>query len=66
MNAPHPNLEILIRYKELGGKIITIGSDAHKIDDMCSNFDKAAKLLKQIGYKNYAIFENRIPKFIEL
>lgn len=66
LNTPHPNIEILSRYKELGGKIITIGSDAHRIEDVCSDFDKVANLLKQIGYKSYTIFENRIPKFIEL
>lgn len=66
LNDPHPNKEILTRYKELGGKIITIGSDAHKIQDICSDFEKATELLKEIGYKNYAIFENRLPKFIEL
>lgn len=66
LNAAHPNFEILARYKELGGEVITIGSDAHKIEDVCSDFDKATELLKQIGYKNYAIFENRIPKWIEL
>lgn len=66
LNTPHPNLEILKRYKELGGKIITIGSDAHKVDDACFNFDEAIQLLKQIGYENYTIFENRIPKFIKI
>lgn len=66
LNTAHPNVEILTRYKELGGEIITIGSDAHKTEDMCLNFDKAATILKQIGYKNYTIFENRIPKFIKL
>lgn len=66
LNMPHPNKEIVTRYKELGGEIITIGSDAHKIEDVCSNFDQTTNLLKQIGFKNYAIFENRKPKFIEL
>lgn len=63
---PHPNREILTRYKQLGGEIITIGSDAHKVEDMCANFEKAMELLKQIGYKNYTIFENREPQFMPL
>lgn len=66
LNAPHPSKEILTKYKQLGGKIITIGSDAHKIQDVCSDFEKATELLKEIGYKNYTIFENRIPQFIKL
>lgn len=66
LNNPHPNLEILTKYLELGGNIITIGSDAHKIQDMCAYFNETKQLLKQIGYKEYAIFENRKPKFIKL
>ncbi len=66
LEAPHPNFEILTRYKELGGKIVTIGSDAHKVQDVCSHFEKATNLLKKIGYKSYTVFENREPRFIDL
>ncbi|MBO5478148.1 MAG: histidinol-phosphatase HisJ family protein [Clostridia bacterium] len=66
LNMPHPNIEILTRYYQLGGRIITIGSDAHKVEDVCSNFEQASSILKKIGYENYAIFENRKPKFIKL
>ena len=57
--APHPNIEILKRYKELGGSIITIGSDAHKIADLSSNFDKVFQLLQYLGFNEYAVFHKR-------
>ncbi len=57
--APHPNIEILKRYKELGGSIITIGSDAHKIDDLGSDFDKVFQLLQYLGFDEYAVFHKR-------
>ena len=41
LGSPHPNIEILKRYKELGGRIITLGSDAHKKEDLASNFKEA-------------------------
>lgn len=66
LQEPHPNFEILTRYKELGGKMITIGSDAHKIQDVCSDFEKATDLLKEIGYTSYTVFKNREPRWIDL
>lgn len=62
----HPNLEILTRYKELGGTIVTIGSDAHKCEDVCSNFSKVKNILKDLRYTHYTIFESRKPEFIKL
>ncbi len=36
------------------------------LKEICSDFDQATNLLKQIDFKNYTIFENRKPKLIEL
>lgn len=57
--SPHPNIEFLKRYKELGGSIITIGSDAHTINHLSSNFDKAFQLLQYLGFDEYAVFHER-------
>lgn len=65
-NHPHPRIEILKRYKEMGGEIITIGSDAHEAKYLAYGFDKAASLLKEIGYKYYTIFEKGKPIFEKL
>ena len=43
----HPHPEILCRYKELGGEIITVGSDAHKPEHVAYDFQKAADVLKR-------------------
>ena len=63
---PHPNVEILKRYKELGGQIITLGSDAHQVSDLASNFNLAYELLHSVGFKHIAVFHNRIPDFIRI
>ena len=63
---PHPKTEILKRYKELGGEIITIGSDAHLPQHLCYDFDKAEALLKNLGYKYYTIFKEGKPNMIKL
>jgi histidinol-phosphatase (PHP family) len=66
LGHPHPNEEILKRYKALGGEILTIGSDAHTPKDLCSGFDKAYELLKNMGYKYHTVFVNQKPEFIKI
>lgn len=66
LKTPHPNLEIIKRYKELGGKIITIGSDAHKSIDLASNFDEAYSILESAGFNEYSVYHNRVPQFVKI
>lgn len=61
-----PCTEVLRRYRELGGEIITVGSDAHKAADMAYAFDRAADILKACGFRYYCIFENRLPEYFKL
>ncbi|NLO10229.1 MAG: histidinol-phosphatase HisJ family protein [Clostridiales bacterium] len=61
LGHPHPKTEILKRYKELGGEIITIGSDAHLPEHLCFDFERAANLLKSIGYDYYTTFKEGKP-----
>ncbi|MDR1700118.1 MAG: histidinol-phosphatase HisJ family protein, partial [Lachnoclostridium sp.] len=37
-NNPHPNKDVLKRYHELGGELLTIGSDAHLPEQLGSHF----------------------------
>ena len=55
----HPCRRNLERYKELGGRIITMGSDAHKASDIMKDFDKAREELKEIGFEKFCTFEKR-------
>lgn len=59
----NPCTGIIRRYRELGGEIITIGSDAHDPGNIARGFDRAASLLTECGFKYYATFENRMPEF---
>ena len=62
----HPNIGIVKRYKELGGKIITVGSDAHKESDLGSSFDVATSMLEEAGFDEVTVFHGRNPEFIKL
>ena len=54
-----PSMEILNRYFELGGRLITLSSDAHRIEQLFYKFDDIIKDIKKIGFKNLAYYENR-------
>lgn len=62
----HPCTDILRRYHQLGGEIVTIGSDAHKPEVLTAHFDRAADVLKECGFRYYTIFEKRVAAFQKL
>lgn len=66
LREPHPCTDIVRRYHELGGEIVTIGSDAHSPSRIAAHFDRAAEVLEACGFRYYTVFEKRIPKFIRL
>lgn len=61
-----PAKEILQRYKELGGEIITIGSDAHRPKDLGYYFEHAVEMIKDTGIKYLATYEQRKLKLVSL
>lgn len=62
----HPTMETLKRYKELGGEIITLGSDGHAPEQMAWEFEKAPAILKEAGFEYFTVFKKRKPEFIKL
>lgn len=66
LNRPNPHKDILKMYKMLGGEIITVGSDAHKPEDIARGFEIAKQILTECGFEYYTYFENQKPKFLKL
>ena len=62
----HPPPDVLKRYRELGGEIITIGADAHKPEHIAYDFAKAEEILKSCGFKYYTEFFEQKPVFKQL
>lgn len=54
------------RYRELGGKLITIGSDAHTANALGNGIKEGIMLAHKCGFDNYVIFEKRKPVFIPI
>ena len=66
LGQPNPCEEIIRRYHQLGGKIITIGSDAHSPEYLAYEFPKISEILKSCGFTHYTIFRQRTPVFLPL
>ena len=66
LGHPNPTEDIIRRYRELGGEIITMGADAHVPEYVAYEFDKTAQIIKNCGFKYYTVFKNRKAEFIPL
>ncbi|MBO5340362.1 MAG: histidinol-phosphatase HisJ family protein [Oscillospiraceae bacterium] len=63
VEAWRPVLEL---YRELGGEIITIGTDAHKPEDVGKGVAQTVQMLKDMGFSYYTVYRGRKPQFIKL
>lgn len=61
-----PSRDILKLYRELGGKIITIGSDSHKKEHLGAYIDEAKDELRKLGFQYYCTFEKMKPIYHQL
>ena len=66
LSFPHPHSDVLRRYKELGGEMITVGSDAHAPEQIAYDFHKVKDYLETCGFKYYTEFRQRTPYFCAL
>lgn len=62
-----PTLDVLRRYRELGGEILTVGSDSHRAEHVGSHVQDAYELARAAGFRAIATFaRRRSPAFIDL
>ena len=66
LNHPNPTEDIICRYRQLGGEIITIGADGHKPEHIAYDYHKVPEILKNAGFNYYTVFKNRKPDFIKI
>ncbi|HEY5583962.1 MAG TPA: histidinol-phosphatase HisJ family protein [Ruminiclostridium sp.] len=63
LHSPIPGYDVFDRYFELGGEIVTIGSDSHSEEHLGHSFKEATDFLKKIGFKQVVHFDKRKPIF---
>jgi len=53
-----PPVSIIKRYRQLGGEILTIGSDSHRVSDIGKGFETARQIALEAGFKYLSVFKN--------
>lgn len=66
LNDFMPGENIIKLYRELGGRLVTIGSDAHIPDRIGCGITDAKELLKSLDFKSYHYYKNRSPYEVKL
>lgn len=66
LRSTTPSIEILKLYKELGGTIVTVGSDSHKPEHLGKYIKETYELLKELGFEYICTFENMKPIYHKL
>ena len=62
-NTPLPDADVLTLYRQLGGEIITLGSDAHAAEHLGCAIEARQELLRQCGFRYFAVFDRMEPTF---
>ncbi len=63
---PFPDMEILKIYKELGGEILSLGSDAHCANDLGKGIFECAEMARSAGFKYLTYYKNRNAQFLKI
>lgn len=49
LDHPHPQWPLVKRYRQLGGRLVSVGSDAHRPEDVASHFPEIYKGITQLN-----------------
>lgn len=66
MNDTMPNIEFVKRFRQAGGRYVTIGSDSHFADKIGQGIDIGMKIAYDSGFDKFTIFKKREPVLISI
>lgn len=61
-----PSIKYVKLFKDMGGEILSIGSDAHCPEDIGKNISDALETAKAVGFPHLCYFKKRKPNFINI
>jgi histidinol-phosphatase (PHP family) len=66
LNDTLPSLNIVKRFRELGGEIVTVGSDAHRGDAFGYKITESFRVLKEAGFAHVCLFREGNPIMVDI
>ncbi len=61
-----PDISTIRRFRELGGKYVTIGSDAHRWGDIGSGIETGLDMLLECGYTHFTVYDKHTPRLLPI
>lgn len=61
-----PHLPLLLRYKDFGGELITLGSDSHSPKNIGDGIKETLQQLKTAGFTAYVYYQERKPLWVSI
>lgn len=61
-----PDLKYVKLFRDLGGKLVSVGSDAHTVEDIGKNIADGTGIARAAGFDRLCYFKNRKPYFVEI
>jgi histidinol-phosphatase (PHP family) len=59
INKPAPDIDTIKRYKELGGRLVSVGSDSHYAERIGFGIPRAYEMAREAGFDFVARFKER-------
>ena len=66
MGVTMPDYDLVKLYRDCGGELITVGSDAHEPQDIGMNISDVYTMAKDIGFKYITVYSSGKPQMIKL
>ncbi len=61
-----PDEPIIRRFRELGGRYVTVGSDAHRWGDIGAGIEETFRLLQRCGFTHFTVYHKRTPDLLPI
>lgn len=66
LNKLSPELDIIKKFKEMGGRYVTVGSDAHFAEHLAADIEKAYEAALEAGFECITFFQKRTPMLMKI
>ena len=66
LNKLSPEINLIKRFKEMGGRYVTVGSDAHYAEHLAADIDAAYDAALEAGFECITFFQKRMPMLMKI